>query len=171
MVFKNSLCESATDHREVWRIFIDGAARGNPGQAGVGIALIINNVLVMKKSLYLGIKTNNQAEYLALVFALFLVKERIDTLSIHPIIAFYSDSELLVKQMNGLYKVKNAGLLRIKHVVEMLLKDLTYSFKHVFREENTIADSLANEAIDQRRELPEKLYTFAQENNLLNFSY
>ena len=92
-------------------IHIDGAARGNPGPAGAGIYITHQNKPIIKKGFYLGQKTNNQAEYLALVLALLLieswcVQEEIS----QPYLSFFSDSELLVRQMTGIYKIKNSTL-------------------------------------------------------------
>ncbi|MFA6263639.1 MAG: ribonuclease HI family protein [Candidatus Babeliales bacterium] len=139
-------------------IFIDGAARGNPGPAGVGIAISHNRKLVVEKGFYLGEKTNNQAEYTALVCALalahaFCEKHHIVT----PHFYIFSDSELLVRQMTGKYAIKNTALVHLKGVAVQLLKNCTHTFTHVLREKNKVADKLANLGIDKKIKIPATL--------------
>ena len=137
------------------QIHIDGAARGNPGPAGAGIYLVYKHKAVVKKGLYLGEKTNNQAEYFALVFALLFVnelceKEKITDAPLH----IFSDSELLVRQMNGVYKIKNKELARLKHFIDKQLIKYTYQCTHVMREKNKEADKLANDGVDKKTKIP-----------------
>lgn len=122
----------------------DGGARGNPGPAGIGVVLEIgDNKKQFKK--YIGEATNNQAEYEALILglteAIKIGAEEIDC---------YLDSELVVKQLNNEYKVKNEGLapLFIK-VYNLRHKFKKIKFIHIFREDNKEADKLVNEAIDK----------------------
>lgn len=126
-------------------IFTDGGARGNPGPAGIGAALKNENgEIVAEISEYLGVATNNQAEYKALLAALEKARElRAETLEC------YLDSELIVKQLKGEYKVKNKGLLPLFFEVQNLSKAFQQiSFSHVKRELNQEADRLANLAMD-----------------------
>lgn len=125
----------------------DGASRGNPGPAGAGAVLYsADGVELAVVSRYLGETTNNQAEYKALEFAL---NEAIKLKAKKILIR--ADSELMVKQLNGEYKVKNAG---IKPIFEKIKNKLAHfeSWKavHVRREKNSRADELANEAIDKK---------------------
>lgn len=151
-----------------WTIFIDGAARGNPGPAGAGIYITTNGEALVKKGLFLNTKTNNQAEYLALVLALLYVKKISDELSITPAsLTINSDSELLVKQMKGIYSVKNSTLLSMKTLSNDLLKETPYRFMHVFREKNTVADALANQGIDKKNKIPHDLLVFLSKHNIL----
>ncbi len=130
-----------------WEIRVDGASRGNPGLAGAG-AVIRDPGGVVARELrkYLGVMTNNMAEYSALVMALSEAK----AMGVAEVEVF-ADSELMVKQLNGKYKVKSADLLPLYNQASSLLKGFRrYKIVHVYREENSAADKLANEAIDSR---------------------
>lgn len=126
--------------------FSDGGARGNPGPAGVGAVLYNEkNEIIEELSRYLGETTNNQAEYQALIMAL----EKAQALGATEM-ECYLDSELVVKQLNREYKVKNQDLapLFLKvHNISLSFKKI--SFHHVPREKNSIADGLANQAMDR----------------------
>ncbi|MDO8885493.1 ribonuclease HI family protein [Candidatus Oleimmundimicrobium sp.] len=124
---------------------VDGAARGNPGHAGIGgVILNESGSQLFSFSEYIGEATNNVAEYSALIFGL---GEAANFKSNSVVI--YSDSELLVQQLNGFYKVKNAGLKPLFEEAKKLLSSYTgVTIKHVPREENKEADELANQAID-----------------------
>ncbi|MBU4269497.1 ribonuclease HI family protein [Candidatus Dependentiae bacterium] len=135
----------------LWAAFIDGASRNNPGPAGAGVFIKKDDVIFLKKGFFLGYKTNNQAEYLALALALFFIKNE---KSVNPNISIVSDSELLIKQMNGFYQIKNQELIKIKNLIDYLLQNTKTTFKHVLREQNKIADKLANEGIDKKHEIP-----------------
>jgi len=128
-------------------IFTDGGARGNPGPAGIG-AVIYNDKKekLAEISKYLGETTNNQAEYQALISALKKAKEiggrELDV---------FLDSELVVKQLNREYKVKNKDLAPLfLEVYNLSLNFSKIKFTHVYREKNQEADRLANEAMDKR---------------------
>jgi len=127
--------------------FSDGGARGNPGPAGIGAVLYNEkNELLEELSFYLGETTNNQAEYRALIMAL----EKAQALGATEM-ECYLDSELVVKQLNREYKVKNQDLapLFLKvHNISLAFKKI--SFHHVPREKNSVADGLANQAMDRR---------------------
>lgn len=127
-------------------IYTDGAARGNPGPAGAGwVILDFQGKPVSAKKKYLGELTNNQAEYQALLLALEDIQKRRA-----KILNVYSDSELLVRQLKGEYKVKNEGLKSLfQQVVLTLSKFQGYSIEYIPREKNKDADHLANEAIDE----------------------
>lgn len=130
-------------------IFVDGASRGNPGLAGAGaIIRDPDGEVAGKLRRYLGMGTNNMAEYEALILAL----EEAQGLGCETISVF-ADSELVVKQIKGIYKVKNEGLKGLFAIATKLIDQFS-SFKitHVPREQNHEADKLANEAIDQRDE-------------------
>jgi ribonuclease HI len=123
----------------------DGAARGNPGPAGAGFVIeTVDGSVVEEGSRYLGTKTNNQAEYEALIFALEATQPDRNTE-----LLIYSDSELLVKQLNGEYKVKTPHIRECHIAVSRLLLDAgEVTIRHVLRDENEEADALANQAID-----------------------
>ncbi len=131
------------------KIFADGGSRGNPGPAGCGAVIIANDETIAEISQYLGNTTNNVAEYTGLVLAL----ERAKELGI-PNIEVWMDSELVVKQINGQYKVKHPGLIPLYQKAKALA--ITFkSFKigHVRREMNKLADKLANQAMDGAKAL------------------
>lgn len=129
-------------------IYTDGAARGNPGPSGAGIFITDehgNEVARLHK--FLGERTNNVAEYAALYLALSQAKKK------HfKEIVIYSDSELMVRQIRGEYRVKNEGLKKLYRKVMELLGYFEYRFYHIRREKNKIADQLANLAIDEALE-------------------
>ena len=125
---------------------IDGAARGNPGHAGIGVLICdAKGEVLASISEYIGETTNNVAEYSALIFALqALAGCRPKHLQV------FSDSELLVHQLNGEYKVKSPNIKAYFGEAKGLLRRYSsVEVSHVRREENKEADRLANEAIDQ----------------------
>lgn len=133
-------------------VYIDGAARGNPGPAGIGIVIKDNGKIVEQIGAYIGKTTNNVAEYMALIRGLEEVISRG-----YKQASFISDSELLVKQMNGEYKVKNENLIPLHyHIMELVRKLHGFSIKHVRRENNPEADNMANIGIDvhEKKSLP-----------------
>lgn len=126
---------------------IDGGARGNPGPAAYGV--IIRNSkgeVLAELSDYLGLQTNNFAEYSGLLAALeFAVREK------YPSVKIYSDSELLVRQMHGRYKVNNLALQELFARAQALVRKLQFfSIEHVLRERNKDADRLVNKVLDER---------------------
>jgi len=126
----------------------DGGARGNPGPAGIGAILKTDTGQVVAKiSEYLGVATNNQAEYKAILAGITKAKE----LGAEEI-DFYLDSELAVKQLNREYKVRNAELapLYVK-IYNLTLQFKKVTFSHIRREFNKEADFLANEAMDRKK--------------------
>lgn len=124
----------------------DGGARGNPGPAGIGFVIEVDGTAVCGAGRFLGSATNNVAEYEALIWGL----ENVIALG-HETVTVYADSELLVKQINGLYRVKNAGLKPLYMRACGLLKNFSaYEVKHVRREMNKVADGFANDAMDAR---------------------
>ena len=142
---------------KLWTLHIDGAARNNPGPAGAGFVLHRGEELVIEAGFYLEEKTNNQAEYLALLIGLFHVKQLLDC---DDSLLIVSDSQLLVRQMIGQYKVKNGGLLPLKFLASSELTTVSHSFKHVLRSENKKADRMANEGIDRQIPLPPEFLKF-----------
>ncbi len=124
---------------------VDGASRGNPGKAGIGVAIFDeDSKLIRECSEYIGIATNNVAEYKALILG---IKEAIKCSAQE--ILFRTDSELLAKQIMGEYKVRNTQLMYLFTEVQGLLKKLPkWKIKHIPRGENKEADMLANKGID-----------------------
>jgi len=136
-----------------WKLFVDGAARNNPGPAGAGVFLLQDGKPVVKKGYYLGDKTNNQAEYIALLLGIYFFKK----LSIGPNepIAIYSDSQLLVSQLKGVYRVKNAALKKYYDIAKNGLGNYNHELHHVLRHKNTDADALANLGLDEKTPVPQ----------------
>ena len=130
-------------------IHTDGAARGNPGPAGAGwVVETADGELVEEGCAYLGDLTNNQAEYEALLHALEAIAPDAET-----ILDVHADSELMVRQLNGQYRVKNADLRpRFERASRALELAAEARVVHVRREDNARADELANRAIDMHFE-------------------
>jgi ribonuclease HI len=127
---------------------IDGGARGNPGPAGYGVHIELPDGSVVELHGGLGIATNNIAEYNGLLAALAWAVDHG-----HRAVRIKADSELLVKQMRGEYKVKNAGLLPLVARARQLVQQLDrVSFEHVRREQNKDADRLSNVGMDEAEE-------------------
>lgn len=137
----DSLVPKATE----WRLFVDGASRNNPGPSGAGIYLEKQGVLVTKNGYYLGIRTNNQAEYLALLLGLFML---IDHVNKEDTVYIISDSQLLVRQINGIYKIKEPTLQVLHRLCTTKINDINATVEHVLRNENIEADKMANYGID-----------------------
>jgi ribonuclease HI len=126
---------------------IDGGARGNPGPAAYGVIVRdAKGEIIAELSDYLGIQTNNYAEYSGLLAALdFAVREK------HLSLKVLSDSELLVRQMQGRYKVKSPGLIDLYDRARALVRKLDrFSIDHVLRQYNKDADALVNQVLDSR---------------------
>ncbi len=124
----------------------DGGARGNPGPAGYGVVIQDEaGRKVAALSQYLGHQTNNFAEYQGLIAALEYVLEHG-----HKALKVVSDSELLVRQIKGIYKVKNSTLQELHGRAKELIAQLEwFSIDHALREHNREADELANQAMDK----------------------
>jgi len=126
-------------------IYSDGGARGNPGPAGLGAVLLDENKNVLAEiSEFIGHATNNQAEYKALLAALYKAVELQGQK-----IQCYLDSQLIVRQMQGIYKIKNPELREIYLEIQSIIKNFeSCEFFHIKRELNKHADRLVNQAID-----------------------
>ena len=131
--------------------YVDGGARGNPGPAGVGVVLVddADGEVLHERGRFLGRATNNVAEYQALLTALETAAELgADALTVR------SDSELLVRQMTGQYRVRNAGLRPLwARAGELAGGFQTFRIEHVRREKNAHADRLANQAMNLRQDV------------------
>jgi ribonuclease HI len=131
-------------------IFTDGGSRGNPGPGGIGVVIKIDGT-TKKYHQFLGDKvTNNEAEYEALIFALKKAKLLLGkTRAKQSELNCYADSELMVKQLNHQYKLKNPGIQKRFIVIWNLMLDFKQvHFCHIPREENKEADKLANQAMN-----------------------
>lgn len=129
-------------------IYTDGGSRGNPGPSAAGFVMLdANHQILDQGGEYLGITTNNQAEYhgvrLGLEKALAAGYRSVD---------FYIDSMLVVNQMNGLYKIKNRELWPIHEKIRLLMTQFdTVTFTHVLRESNQLADNMVNRTLDEHQ--------------------
>ena len=136
--------------KNILNVFTDGASRGNPGLAGIGIAVLDsdNNIVISGKK-FLGSLTNNSSEYTALIESVKLLRTLDQDFSE---VNFYLDSELVVKQIKGQYKIKHKDLIKlsVEFWNEIRLLGKNFTITHIPREKNKIADKLANEAIDER---------------------
>lgn len=131
------------------KVFCDGGSRGNPGPAAAGVAITDHNgEVILETNEYLGIRTNNYAEYSAVILALnTLLPQSIKKAD------FYLDSELVTKQLNGEYRVKHVDMKPLHTQVLQLTKELKdkgvlVSFSHVRREYNKLADAQVNVCLD-----------------------
>ncbi len=132
-------------------INIDGAARGNPGPAGYGIVAVEAGGETLAEGYgFIGEQTNNVAEYCALLAALELShKNGWRELLVR------SDSQLLVRQIEGAYKVKNDGLRKLhSRAIQLIGRFKVFEIEHVPRSDNKLADKLANKGIDEQKSKP-----------------
>lgn len=130
-------------------LYTDGGARGNPGPAASGAVLYEYGKIVARVGKFLGVNTNNQAEYTAIVIGL----EKALELGMQELSCFM-DSELAVKQLRLEYKVKNKGLAPLFLKVWNLSKKFKrISFQHIPREKNKEADKVVNEVLDYQRDI------------------
>ncbi len=126
-------------------VFTDGGSRGNPGPSASGVVIsTTNDVVIEAFGRFLGVTTNNQAEYKAIKFALEAVAKYSPKR-----VRCYMDSELAVKQLNGIYRVKNKDLMPIYLDIKKLAQSYETTFEHVYREKNKLADRQVNIAIDE----------------------
>ena len=127
-------------------IYTDGASRNNPGEAGAGVYILRDGEPVERIARYLGTMTNNVAEYTAAIIGLEHAAR-----SGASAVRLLADSELLVKQINGLYKVKNEGLKPLHAKAKELIARIgRVEVQYIPREQNKEADALANKAIDEK---------------------
>jgi ribonuclease HI len=125
-------------------LFVDRACRGNPGPASAGAVLYAGEKEVGVVSKPLGVQTNNYAEYMSLILGLEMAaSQKIKNLTV------YADSQLMVRQINGQYKVKHPGLKPLFEKAKILIAQFdSFAMDHVRRELNQRADALANQALD-----------------------
>lgn len=132
------------------KIYTDGGARGNPGFAACAFVVVRDGRVIYKDSLFLNTTTNNVAEYTGVIYALEWLTKNWKNFPEEKIF-FFLDSELVVKQLTGKYKIKSKHLkilaTRVKKIESQIGKKIVY--KLVGREKNTLADSLVNKKIDE----------------------
>jgi len=130
-----------------YKMYSDGGSRGNSSTSPAAIGFVIydqNDRIVCKGSKYIGKATNNIAEYSALYFGVLKLKD-LDCEQVN----FYLDSELVVKQMKGVYRSQNIELAKIKEKILVSLKDIKWTINWIPREQNKLADSLVNQELDK----------------------
>jgi len=137
-------------------VFTDGGSRGNPGAAGIGVAVYGDkDKIIFEKSAFIGVTTNNVAEYEALLQAMKWLEDFLKQNAVGQV-KFFSDSQLLVEQVNGRYKVKQQHLQEYVQKILALRQKITNAetstiFLHIPREKNKKADALVNLALDAQR--------------------
>jgi len=144
-----------TSHIDTIKVYADGGSRGNPGPSASGYVLMdMEGTVLVDKGVYLGITTNNQAEYQALKFAL----EEAQKMHVRKV-DVYMDSLLVINQMKGIFKVKNRDLWPIHDAIKQLVASFErVSFTQVPRELNKLADTAVNRALDEKlQNSPKKL--------------
>jgi len=126
------------------QVFCDGASRSNPGDASIGVSISLDGKEIHTISKEIGIATNNEAEYQALIDGLnYCIENSINEVDV------FLDSKLVIEQVKKNYKVKAHNLKEYNSQVENMIKEFKYiEFKHVYREDNKRADQLANIALD-----------------------
>lgn len=131
-------------------IYTDGGSRGNPGPAALGVYIVKDQTPLVSFGKTLGVTTNNIAEYSAAVAALSWILEHKEVLAPDEEIFFYADSQLLISQITGVYKVKSAPLQQLLITFHHLAKEIAHPihYKHIPREQNTLADKQVNLALD-----------------------
>ncbi len=130
-----------SDKNNQYELYTDGASKGNPGDAGIGFVIKKDNFPIEEVSKYIGKTTNNVAEYTAFIEGL----KRLQKLGIDEVCVF-SDSELMVKQVNGIYSVKNEQLKKLYLEAKNLIKNFKkFKLTHIPREKNTEADRLSKQ--------------------------
>jgi ribonuclease HI len=140
--------KETTKYTEV-KLYADGGSRGNPGPSSSGYVLLdMQDSIIVERGIYLGVTTNNQAEYQALKLAL----EEAQKIGAKQVYV-YMDSLLVINQMLGKFKVRNRDLWPIHQAIEELLPSFkNVSFTHVPRELNKLADAMVNKALDEQLE-------------------
>ena len=129
------------------QIFCDGGARGNPGPAAYGFVVKAGGKIIKESGSYIGVTTNNTAEYTAIVEALKWLSADHSGSNL----VFYLDSQLAASQLNGIFKVKNAKIRELLFKIRELENQFRQVFyKHIPREQNKEADRLVNEVLDKQ---------------------
>ena len=152
-LFQQDNCNLNCKESNIFKLYTDGASRCNPGPSGIGFSLKNGDEIICEQGFFIGTKTNNQAEYMALLVGIFFAKEFLKS---KDTLAIFSDSQLLIRQMNNQYKVRDVKLQKLQKIAIELLNGYKYSFCHIYRDQNSRADELANRGIDKKTPLPKK---------------
>jgi len=136
-------------------IFSDGGSRGNPGPAASAYVIFQDDKILQEDAKYLGITTNNVAEYEGVLLALTWLTQKSNFQFPISKIIFYLDSQLVVRQLEGRYKIKDEKLVKLAEDVKSLQRkhNIEIKWEHVLREKNKIADALVNEKLDNSSRL------------------
>jgi ribonuclease HI len=125
-------------------VFCDGGSRGNPGPSALGVVIkTTKGEIIEEIGEFLGEQTNNYAEYMAVVKAMEYLKQK----NIRKA-DFFLDSQLVVRQLNGQYKIKSDNIKHLNQKVNELMSGLDVSFEHVYRQDNKEADAIVNQVLD-----------------------
>lgn len=132
------------------KIFCDGGARGNPGKSACAFVVFLKDKNIFEKSKFLGHQTNNFSEYSAVLLAMIWLKENLKKIGVSKII-FCLDSELVVNQLMGVYKIKNMALKHLYSKIKIIEQALQTNiiFSAIPREKNIRADFLVNKELDE----------------------
>ena len=125
--------------------YVDGGSHGNPGPAGIGVVIEVSNGRRIRVAKWIGHQDNNVAEYAALLVALQYALE-LKATALHV----FSDSEVVVRQMNGEYACRSPRLYSLNWVCQKLARSLQFSIAHISRQDNAEANRLANSAVRKR---------------------
>jgi ribonuclease HI len=135
------LSDTDIEADDLYKLYTDGASKGNPGDAGIGFVIKKQGFTVEEFSKYIGKTTNNVAEYTAFIEGLKRLKE----LGVENVNAF-SDSELMVKQINGIYSVKDEKLKQLyNEAIKLIKRFKSFKLEHILRDKNKEADKLSKE--------------------------
>jgi len=141
---------SDISENSIIKIFSDGGARGNPGPGAAAFVVIVDGDVYYEERKYLGVVTNNIAEYTAILMATEWLKNNKASINA-KIIHYFVDSLLAANQLLGVYKIRDKGLLEIFLKIKKIQNSLPFkiAFQHIPREKNKYADCLVNVAIDE----------------------
>ncbi|KKS96210.1 MAG: Ribonuclease HI [Microgenomates group bacterium GW2011_GWC1_43_13] len=145
------MCYTVCMNEETVIIHTDGGARGNPGPAACAFIAEVGGKIIKQDSSFLGNSTNNNAEYQGVILALKWLVDSYKALSLSNAI-FYLDSELVVRQLNGVYKLKNKKLIELFFQIATLSRkiNLKINYRSIPRTDNIMADFLVNKELDKQ---------------------
>ena len=131
-------------------IYVDGGSRGNPGKSAAAFVVIESGKIITKKGFYIGVGTNNEAEYSSVIYALrWLVENNRDYSGVNIIL----DSELVTKQLRGQFKIRSKNLMSLMRKAKELEDKVTtkINYKNIPREKNRLADHVVNKVLDDKQ--------------------
>jgi len=136
-----------------WKLFTDGGARGNPGPAAAGYVIFEGLIVKHEGGKYLGVATNNVAEYQALILGLTSLAKFVPNNLQH--FGVFMDSQLVINQLNGIYKIKQPHLLPLAHEIKEICNKNEWHpvFNYIPRTQNSLADKLVNQYLDRAASL------------------